>query len=70
MMRITPCRLLLANAKPEQGRPLGWRAGGGPGGAGLSIYREGPHENVFHGHQAVDMYFYDEESFRTFVGGR
>ena len=34
------------------------------------IYREGSHENVFDGHQAVDMYFDDEESLRTFVGCR
>ena len=37
---------------------------------GFCIYREGSYENVFNGHQAVDMYFGDEESLRTFVGCR
>jgi len=37
---------------------------------GFCIYREGSYENVFNGHQAVDMYFGDQESLRTFVGCR
>ena len=67
--------LKYSNKPPSPRRSHAWWAQGGETVVciyiyGFCIYREGSYENVFNGHQAVDMYFGDEESLRTFVGCR